>query len=96
MAYENANNHGVMAYENALVPNNQDVKPLPNFGTQTDPYMIKSLLICPICQGLFPYHNLMTNHLVNFHKLPVEYIDRMNLRNEIKILDLSEFNKKIQ
>ena len=95
MAYENANNHGVMAYENALVPNNQDVKPLPNFGTQTDPYMITRLLICPVCQGKFlPNH--MTNHLVYWHKLPAEYIDRMNLRNEIESLDLSECNKKIQ
>ena len=95
MAYENANNHGVMAYENALVTNNQDVKLLPNFGTQTDPYMIKRVLICPVCQEYSPpYH--MNIHLVQWHKLPAEYIQRMNLRNEIKSLDLSECNKKMQ
>ena len=80
-------NYPIMAYENSL-PNNHEVKLMNNFRSQTDPFMITRLLICPVCQGKFlPNH--MQSHLVYWHKLPTEYIEKMNLSNEIKSIDLS-------
>ena len=51
--------------------------PAVQSNSETDPFMITSLLFCPLCRGAFKSFvdlNYAQKHLVLFHKIPEEHI----------------------
>ena len=67
-----------------LVSNNKNgAKQFRTFMQNKDPRMISQLYICPVCKGKFFTVDIVQDHLSQFHKIPTEHQQRLNLEINI-------------